>query len=972
MMKRELNIAENWERAYDAFQQINFKAWDYESVKQSLLDYLKLYYPEDFNDFIETSDMVMIIEIFAYIAELLAYRIDLNSHENFLTTAERKESVLRLAKFLSYNASRTLPARGLVKVTSIRTTETVIDSLGNDLTNRTIRWNDSNNPNWKEQFILVMNRVLQQEVGTVLPTDRRQVQDVLFELYQFDNDPIPRNTIGYNVSVSDQTFPMELVSSTLTDFGPKEQRPEKNQKMGILYLRDGLGDSSDNTGFFFLTKQGQLRRKELFFDGVLPNQKVNIDDTNINDTDVWLNNIDSETGFILTDNDSFADLREGEWEPVDVANTQNVLFNVSPNRNKYEIETRDNDSISLIFGDGNFSSIPRGKFELWYRVSDTTILGEEPLTIPKSAIQNTSASFGYTTEDGKPQTFGFTFSLFNPIQNSAPNESIERIRAVAPSVYYTQDRMVNGRDYNEFMLKDNSILKLRSINRTFAGDSKYIGWHDPKEYYENVKIFGDDLTVYFETKLNSDTVLSSDLPPEDGGLNILLINSLIFNHIQPILTNTTFVDTAVLNGVESTLFNREFTNGEINDLFNALSSLLSAAPNTAYLTYNIEDPQQDNNWSVQITTEPPEWWISVESQSDNSWIVTFKSQQLIMRSDETRFFINNSGNRVITYDTLNSNLDEIVILKANVGSDELPLERNYRFAVLDGVRIENGINSGLCNYSSVIVLPIERAVAQNFENIRLDYLIPEDGYVYFFRETSQDPWQYIPTTPEVIFEWENDQTGNWKRERGVEGINFLWLHRTPRYHLIDPAPSNIIDAFVISRGYYADLRLWLTNRVDTKPPKPTAFQLRNDYGYLIDNKMISDTLIIQPGDIKVILGSKANPELQAFLKIVRSQNRSMSDNSVKVQIVQIVNEYFDINQWEFGQPFYFTDLASRIHNRLRTEIDSVVLVPRSANHEFGTLFQVIAKESEIIQANMSVDDIEIVETLDPRALNKRL
>lgn len=970
-MKRELNIAENWERIYDGFQQINFKAWDYNSVKQSLLDYLKLYYPEDFNDYIETSDMVVLIEVFAYISELLAYRIDLNSHENFLTTAERKESVLRLAKFLSYNASRTLPARGLVKITSIRTTETVVDSLGNNISNRTIRWNDPNNPNWKEQFVTVMNKVLEQEVGTVLPSDRRQVQDVLFELYTFNNEPIPSNTIKYNVNVSDETFPMELVSSTLTDFGPKEKRPEKNQRMSILYLRDGLGDSSDNTGFFFLTKQGELKREELFFDGVLPNQKVNINKDNINQVDIWLNNIDPDSGVVLSGDESFNAPRLGEWEQVDIANTQNVLFNTAPNRNKFEVETLDNDAIRLIFGDGNFSSIPNGTFELWYRVSDTTSLGDSSLAIPKSAIQNSSGTFKYKGVDARPQTFSFTFSLFNPIQNSAPTESIERIREVAPSVYYTQDRMVNGRDYNEFMLKDNTILKLRAINRTFAGDSKYIAWHDPKEYYENVKMFGDDLTVYFSTNTPTKTILSGELPPEDGGLNVSLINSLIFNHIQPILSKNTFHDTAILNGVTPELFNKEFTTAEYNDLFNVLNSLLSTAPNTVYLTYNINNPQTDNEWSTQLSTEPSEWWISIEAQTDNSWIITYKTKQLVMRSEETRFFVNNAGNRVITYDTSNSNLDELVILKANRGADSQPLSENYRFAVLEGLRVEQGIDTGLCNYSSVITLPLERAVEGITDNITLSYLIPEDNYVYFNREDPDSPWVYVPFSPLLEAEWNSDPI-HWKRERGVEGVNFLWLHRTPRYHLIDPAPSNIIDAFVISRGYYSDLRLWLNNKITTKPKPPTPFQLRNDYGYLIDNKMISDTLIIQPGDIKVILGTKANPELQAFLKIIRSQNRSMSDNSVKTEIVQIVNEYFDINQWEFGQPFYFTDLASRIHNRLRTELDSVVLVPRAANHAFGSLYQVTAKESEIIQASLTVDDIEIVESLDPSTLKQRL
>ena len=154
MDNRLQNIAENWERAYDAFQQVNFKAWDFDSIKQSMLDYMKLYYPEDFNDYIESSDLVAIIELFAYLGELLAYRIDLNTHENFLATAERKESVIRLARFLSYNPSRNIPARGLVKVTSVSTTEEVIDSKGNNLSNRIIVWNDPNNDDWKEQFLL--------------------------------------------------------------------------------------------------------------------------------------------------------------------------------------------------------------------------------------------------------------------------------------------------------------------------------------------------------------------------------------------------------------------------------------------------------------------------------------------------------------------------------------------------------------------------------------------------------------------------------------------------------------------------------------------------------------------------------------------------------------------------------------------------------------------------------------------------
>ena len=110
-MSRLVARAESFERVYDAFSSINFAAFDYDTVKQSLLDYVKLHFPETFNDFIESSEFIAIIETFAYIAELMAYRIDINAHENFISTAQRKDSILRLAKFISYTPARPLPAR---------------------------------------------------------------------------------------------------------------------------------------------------------------------------------------------------------------------------------------------------------------------------------------------------------------------------------------------------------------------------------------------------------------------------------------------------------------------------------------------------------------------------------------------------------------------------------------------------------------------------------------------------------------------------------------------------------------------------------------------------------------------------------------------------------------------------------------------------------------------------------------------
>ena len=83
--------------------------------------------------------------------------MDLNSRENFLETAERRDSVFKLARMLGYNPRRNTPASGLMKISSLKTTEPLVDSLGTNLANRQVFWNDVNNPEAYEQFITILN-----------------------------------------------------------------------------------------------------------------------------------------------------------------------------------------------------------------------------------------------------------------------------------------------------------------------------------------------------------------------------------------------------------------------------------------------------------------------------------------------------------------------------------------------------------------------------------------------------------------------------------------------------------------------------------------------------------------------------------------------------------------------------------------------------------------------------------------------
>ena len=182
--QNRLLVAEDWRKIYTAFQQADFKSYDFETLRRTMIAYLRENYPDDFNDFVESSEYVALIDLIAYVAQSLSFRVDLNARENFLETAERRNSILRLARLINYNASRNKTATGLLKFDSVSTTQSVRDFTGTNLANVTVVWNDATNSNYREQFLTILNAANLQgqrfgkprESGTIGGIDRRCIQ----------------------------------------------------------------------------------------------------------------------------------------------------------------------------------------------------------------------------------------------------------------------------------------------------------------------------------------------------------------------------------------------------------------------------------------------------------------------------------------------------------------------------------------------------------------------------------------------------------------------------------------------------------------------------------------------------------------------------------------------------------------------------------------------------------------------------
>ena len=103
-------------------------------------------------------------------------------------------------------------------------------------------------------------------------------------------------------------------------------------------------------------------------------------------------------------------------------------------------------------------------------------------------------------------------------------------------------------------------------------------------------------------------------------------------------------------------------------------------------------------------------------------------------------------------------------------------------------------------------------------------------------------------------------------------------------------------------------------------------------------------------------------------KVVKIPGTTLSDNEIKSQIISLFNSYFFVDNWEFGENFYFTELSSYIHSNMGNSIGSIIILPKNTSGSFGDLFQVKAEPNELFLSTATVNDITIVEKINSQTL----
>jgi len=488
---------QDWTKIYQSFSNPDLSSYDFATLRKSFINYLQAHNPENFNDYINSSEYIALVDLIAFMGQSMSFRFDMNARENFLSTAQTRNSVNYLANLVNYQPTRNLEANGYLKINSISINENVYDSLGNNLNGIAINWNDHTNTNWLDQWNSIVNAILvnSQTIGN--PGNSNIINGINCSEYGVSTSTGQIPPYTFNAIIDNDSMNFEIVNPT--SVGQSyiyEVDPENSSQFNLLYETDGLGYSSVNTGFFLYFKQGSLTSQSFNIASPLPNTTISLAATGINNSDVWLYQLNSDGSLTL-------------WSQVPAIYGENTTFNNLPTTEQtiYSITNNTNDAVTLVFGDGVFGAMPIGTFICFTRSSNGLTYRINP-----SEMSNITLSIPYNSKTNRNQLFTVRASLQYTVGNSAGTETLANIKLKAPQSFYSQNRMVNGQDYNSFPFTQfSNLLQIKAVNRTSSGVSRYLDVIDPTGKYSSTNIFGDDGFMYLDSSIITNNYTYSNI-----------------------------------------------------------------------------------------------------------------------------------------------------------------------------------------------------------------------------------------------------------------------------------------------------------------------------------------------------------------------------------------------------------------------------------------------------------------------------
>ena len=90
---------------------------------------------------------------------------------------------------------------------------------------------------------------------------------------------------------------------------------------------------------------------------------------------------------------------------------------------------------------------------------------------------------------------------------------------------------------------------------------------------------------------------------------------------------------------------------------------------------------------------------------------------------------------------------------------------------------------------------------------------------------------------------------------------------------------------------------------------------------------------------------------------------AISSANVIARVLTAINQFFALENWSFGDTFYFTELSTYVMNQLAPDVTMFVIVPIQTGQYFGSLFEITCPSNSIFLSCATTANIQVVSGL---------
>ena len=410
---------------------------NYNQLKQDLVDFTKNYFPDNFNDFSESSPGMMFLELAAYVGDILSYYTDTQLQETFIESAREKNNLLALAYTLGYKPSISNPSTSNIDI-HFRIPATSTGNKG---------------PSWTYAPILKKNSTFKSSEST--PVNFLLTQDINFNfsssldptevtLYSVDDDNDPEY---YLIKKQGKVISAESKTVTFTVNDPVKfltlEIPDK-KIIGI----ENITDADGNTWY-----EVPYLAQETIFDEVLNvNENVSTNLTSYSHTTPYIlrvKKVPKRFTTRFTSNDilqiQFGSGVSNELDTEIIPNPNNVGIGIRDNRSLLDSAfDPSNFTMTKAYGEVPSNTVITVKYLVGGGIESNT----DANTINKT-VNPIILSADYDSDNIIFNVVKDSLQVDNPLPATGGNsgDTIEDIRLNSIANFGAQNRTVTREDY---------------------------------------------------------------------------------------------------------------------------------------------------------------------------------------------------------------------------------------------------------------------------------------------------------------------------------------------------------------------------------------------------------------------------------------------------------------------------------------------------------------------------------------------